>query len=344
MNYFIKMKLMLRIIICGLLVSQLSAKKTIIKLATLAPEGTDWHGMLVEMGQRWKEATDGQVILRIYPGGVVGDERDMIRKMRIGQIHAAAISSEGLSEVNPDISGFVLPLIFDNYDDVDWLRKKMSGQLEDGMRENGFEVLLWADIGWAKWFTTKPIVYLDDLKDMKIFTWAGDYRTQNLWESAGFQSVPLASIDVLSGLQTGLIDAIATTPLYALSQQWFGMTNYMLDINWGLLTAGVIIDSRIWNRIPSEHQQKMKAIASDIGLQHQANTRHQDEEAIKIMKEYGLTVYVPTAEEKEAWKKYLDAWYSELRGSYISEDLFDTVIKYMNEKDSLDAAIPFLNE
>lgn len=305
-------------------------------MATLVPEGTDWHGMLVEMGQRWKEATDGQIVLRIYPGGVVGDERDMIRKMRIGQIHAAAISSEGLSEVNPDVSGFVLPLIFDDYDDVDWLREKMSPQLEEGMRENGFEVLLWADVGWAKWFTTDPIVYLDDLKGMKIFTWAGDYRTQNLWESAGFQSVPLASIDVLSGFQTGLINAIATTPLYALSQQWFGSANYMLDINWGLLTAGVIIDKRIWNRISPEHQVKMKSIAQDIGLMHQRSTRHQDNEAIKVMQEYGLTIHQPTPEEIDHWKNYLKTWYPELRGKYVSEEIFDTVTEFMAEKDSLD--------
>lgn len=331
------MNTLLRLLFCLLLVGEISAKKTIIKMATLAPEGTDWHGMLVEMGQRWKEATDGQIVLRIYPGGVVGDERDMIRKMRIGQIHAAAISSEGLSEVNPDVNGFVLPLIFDDYDDVDWLREKLSTQLEEDMRENGFEVLLWADVGWAKWFTTDPIVYLDDLKGMKIFTWAGDYRTQNLWESAGFQSVPLASIDVLSGFQTGLINAIATTPLYALSQQWFGSANYMLDINWGLLTAGVIIDKKIWNRISPEHQVKMKTISQDIGLMHQRSTRHQDDEAIKVMQEYGLKIHQPTTDEIDHWKNYLKTWYPELRGKYISEEIFDTVIEFMAEKDSLDA-------
>jgi len=318
-------------------VSQLNAKKTVIKLATLAPEGTDWHGMLVEMGQRWKDATDGQVVLRIYPGGVVGDERDMIRKMRIGQIHAAAITSEGLSEINPAVSGFVMPLVFDSYEDVDWLRKKMGTELEDDLRNNGFELLLWADIGWAKWFTTGPIVYLDDLKGMKIFTWAGDYRTQTLWEKGGFHSVPLSSIDVLSGLQTGLINAIAATPLIALSQQWFGTANYMLDIKWGLLTAGIVIDNRVWNRISPEHRTQMKAIAIDIGLQHQANSRHQDNEAMQIMEEYGLTVHTPTPEELENWKTTIELWHPEIRGKYVSEEIFDSVIKYMSEKDSLDA-------
>ncbi len=312
-------------------------KKTIIKMATLVPEGSDWYGMLVEMGQRWKEETNGQIILRIYPGGVVGDERDMIRKIRIGQIHAAAVSSEGLSEVNPDVTGFVIPLIFDDYDDVDWLRNKMSVQLEEGMRKNGFEVLLWADVGWAKWFSTKPIVYLDDLKGMKIFTWAGDYRTQSLWESAGFQAVPLSSIDILSGMQTGLINAIATTPLYALSQQWFTKANYMLDINWGILTAGVIIDKKIWDKIPSEQQVILKKISREIGIKHQKTTRFQDNEAIETMKEYGLIVHKPTLDEKAQWKNYLKTWYPEIRGKYVTEETFDMVIKYMAEKDSIES-------
>jgi len=331
------MKLWIKFLLYFVIVGLIFPKKTIIKMATLVPEGTDWHGMLVEMGQKWQIATDGQIILRIYPGGVVGDERDMIRKIRIGQIHAAAVSTEGLSEINIHANSFVLPMLFDDYDDVDWMRNQLKDDLEAGMRENGFEVLMWADVGWAKWFTSEPIRYLDDLKEMKIFSWAGDYRGQELWGQAGFQVVPLASIDILSGLQTGLINALSTTPLYALSQQWFSSANYMLDINWGILTAGVIIDKRIWNRISTENQQKMKGIAVEIGMRHQNTTRYMDEEAIRVMEEYGLTIHRPTQEELNHWKNYIRSWYPEMRGSYIPEDTYDRVMELMIQKDSLDA-------
>ena len=127
--------------------TELSAKKIIIKMASLAPEGSFWHGMLIEIGQQWKIATDGEVILRIYPGGVVGDERDMIRKIRIGQLHAAAVSTEGLHEINPDVYVFALPMVYDNYDDVEWMRSQMAERLQNGMRDNGFELLTWADVG-----------------------------------------------------------------------------------------------------------------------------------------------------------------------------------------------------
>jgi len=191
---------------------ELSARNTVIKMATLAPEGTEWHGLLVEMGQRWKAKTGGDVILRLYPGGVVGDERDMIRKMRIGQIHAAAISMEGLQELNPDVYAFILPMIFDDYDDVDWFRERISDDLARGIAENGFKVLTWADVGWAYWYTREPIRVPEDLKDQRIFTTAGDYRSAELWKTAGFNAVPLATTDVLSGLQTGLVDAAPPHP------------------------------------------------------------------------------------------------------------------------------------
>ncbi|MCJ7800813.1 MAG: TRAP transporter substrate-binding protein DctP, partial [Candidatus Marinimicrobia bacterium] len=152
-------------------------KKTIIKMATLAPEGTKWHGMLVEMGQKWSEATDSNVELRIYPGGVVGDERDMIRKIRIGQIHAAAVTTEGLSELNPDIYSLVIPMLFDDWDDVDWIRERIEDDLISGIEKNGFKLLTWTDVGWVKWFTKEPMKFPEDLKGMKIFNWAGEYQT-----------------------------------------------------------------------------------------------------------------------------------------------------------------------
>ena len=132
------------------LVSQfIWAKKIIIKMATLAPEGTEWHGLLVELGQQWNVVTNGEVRLRIYPGGVVGDERDMIRKMRIGQIHGAAISNEGMTEINPYFTTFYMPMMYQSYDEVDFVRDRLSDELLNKTEENGFKILTMVDVGWA---------------------------------------------------------------------------------------------------------------------------------------------------------------------------------------------------
>lgn len=317
--------------------TQLMGKKTVIKMATLAPEGTKWHGMLVEMGQKWSEATDGNVVLRIYPSGVVGDERDMIRKIRIGQIHAAAVTTEGLSELNKDIYSLIIPLLFDDWDDVDWIRDRLEDDLIKGIEENGFKLLAWTDVGWVKWFTKDPMKFPEDLKGMKIFNWAGEFRTLQLWKRAGFNAVQLASIDILSGLQTGLINAIGTNPMVALASQWFGIANHMLDMRWGLLTGGIVIDKRVWDRIdPAYHDKMMEAIA-EIDKAQKETGRYLDSESIEVMKDYGLTVHELTDEELQYWKDYVEEWYPDIRGSYVPAEIFDKVVALKKEKDLLDS-------
>ncbi len=168
---------MKRILITFLILfSLVFGRKIVVKMATLAPEGTDWHGMLIEMGQEWKKVTKGKVELRLYPSGVLGDERDMVRKMRIGQIHAAGISTEGLTEIVPDFSAFYVPLAFQDVDDINRVLEDMLPDLERKLEEKGFKLLYLADLGWAYWFSTTKVTTPQDLKTKKLFTWAGDFK------------------------------------------------------------------------------------------------------------------------------------------------------------------------
>lgn len=327
----------IKFILIFLFATQLMGKKIIIKMATLAPEGTEWHGMLVEMGQKWKEVTDGTVELRIYPGGVVGDERDMIRKIRIGQIHAAAVTTEGLSELNPDIYSLIIPLLFDDWDDVDWIRERLEDDLIAGIEKSGFKLLTWTDIGWVHWFTKDPMRLPEDLKGMKIFNWAGDFQTLQLWKRGGFRAVQLSSIDILSGLQTGLINAIGTNPIVALASQWFGLANHMLDMRWGLLTGGIIIDNRTWNKIDPKYHEKMLEIVAEIDKEQRKTGRYKDVESIEVMKEYGLKVHEISDVDLRYWKEYVEKWYPDIRGSYVPADIFDKVVALKKEKDLLDS-------
>lgn len=327
----------IKFILIFLFATQLMGKKIIIKMATLAPEGTEWHGMLVEMGQKWKEVTDGTVELRIYPGGVVGDERDMIRKIRIGQIHAAAVTTEGLSELNPDIYSLIIPLLFDDWDDVDWIRERLEDDLIAGIEKSGFKLLTWMDIGWVHWFTKDPMRLPEDLKGMKIFNWAGDFQTLQLWKRGGFHAVQLSSIDILSGLQTGLINAIGTNPIVALASQWFGLANHMLDMRWGLLTGGIIIDNRTWNKIDPKYHEKMLEIVAEIDKEQRKTGRYKDVESIEVMKEYGLKVHEISDVDLRYWKEYVEKWYPDIRGSYVPADIFDKVVALKKEKDLLDS-------
>ena len=328
-------KLSIKIFLIILLVQPIFAKKIIIKMATLAPEGTEWHGLLVEMGQEWRKATNGDVRLRIYPGGVVGDERDMIRKIRIGQIHGAAVTTEGMTEVNHYFTSFNYPTLYQSYEDVDYVRSELSNELYSGTEENGFKLLTMVDVGWVYWFSTDPIYTPSDLKETKIWTWAGDYKSVQLYEKNGFQPIPLTSMDILSGLQTGLINSMGLNPMFALSQQIFGIADNMLDMKWGNLTAAIIVDMKIWNRIKPDHQKSMLSIAESLGDSFQNKNRFSSDKAVDTMKDYGLTVNTPSEKQLQEWFDLISRMDKSFRGSFISEDAYDRLMdikKNMSER------------
>ena len=327
---FLRMKKLLLILTISL--SLVYGRKIVVKLATLAPEGTEWHGMLIEMGQEWKKATDGLVHLRIYPGGVIGDERDMVRKMRIGQIHSAGITTEGLSEIVPEFAAFYIPLAFKNEEDIQLVLDNLYGELDKKLEKKGFKLLYLADLGWAYWFSNSKVTSPTDLKDKKIFTWAGDFKWAEIYKKAGFNPVPLASTDILSGLQTGLIDAMSTMPLYALAQQSFGITNHMLDLKWGTLLAGIIIDMKTWNRIPKKYHDDLISIANDIRDRQKETNKNAEAQAIAAMKQYGLIIHSPTEEETKLWQKEVDKMEPYLRGNVIPANVYDRVIGLIQEK------------
>ena len=337
MNSFIRYIIVKKyFLLCFLifLIQPLSAKKIVIKMATLAPEGTEWHGLLVELGQRWQKATKGEIRLRIYPSGVVGDERDMIRKMRIGQIQGAAISNEGMTEINPYFSSFYMPLLYQSYDEVDFVRGRLSNDLHQQTEKNGFKLLAMVDVGWAYWFSSEPIFTPEDLKNNKIFIWAGDYKSAQLYEKHGYQPIPLAMTDVLSGLQTGLITSIGFNPMYALSQQLFGIADNMLDMKWGNLTAAIIIDLRTWNRINVDNQNLMMEIANQIGKGFQEKNRYESDKAVGVMQEYGLKVNKISPEQFDDWKRLIGKMTPDFRGTVIDEKAFDRLMEIRKEMES----------
>ena len=241
--------------------------------------------------------------------------------------HGAAITAEGLSELNPDFYIFFVPLLFENYDEVDYIRSELRDGLINGIRGSGFELLMFNDVGWVYWFTTLSMTHPEQLKNHKIFNWAGDYKFSEIWKKAGYQAVPLASIDILPGLQTGLIDAVSTNPQFALVQQMFGISKNMLDLKWGLLTGGVILDSKIFNKMSSNDRESVINISREFEKKYQTTMRYNDGKAIEVMKELGLTVNTLTNEEETYWRSYVGNWYPDIQNIFKNQDLFDKIVE-----------------
>lgn len=195
-----------------------------IKLGTVAPEGSPWHRIVREMGDAWSKATGGKIQLRIYPGGVAGDDPDMIRKMRVGQLQAAMLTAQGLAQVVPDIRALEMPLLLTNYEELDYVKERITPRLEPLFEAQGFTVLNWGEAGWVYFFTQKPVVRPEDLKPLRLFIWSGNDTTyMSAWKDAGYNPVPIPATEILTGLQSGLINAFVAPPIAALSFQWFGL-------------------------------------------------------------------------------------------------------------------------
>ena len=323
---FIK-TIFLLIICSGTLIS----KPIIIKLATLAPEGTEYYNLLLEMGQRWQEETNGEVILRIYPNGVVGRESDTIRKMRIGQIQASAMSSIGLADLTDQIQAFTIPMKFKDYDDVENVKEVMFDDISIGLSESGFKLLFLVDIGWVYWFSANEISVPEDLRNAKIYTTAGDYVTVELFKRFGFNAIPVSETDILTSLQTGMINSMQTVPILSLSSGWFALMPNMLDLKWAVFIGAVIIDERVWSKIRPEHQKVMMEVAQEIGKKYQENGRKTDAQAIEMMKEYGMKVKTPTDEELKIWEDFKEEIIPDVIDTYVPKEVYDKVTSAIDE-------------
>ena len=307
------------------------SRPIIIKLATVAPEGTEYYNLLFEMGQRWQQETNGEVQLRIYPNGVVGGERDTIRKMRVGQIQASAMSSIGLAELTDQIQAFTLPMGFKTYDEVDKVKDVMFDDISEGLSQSGFKLLFLVDIGWVYWFSSKEISVPQDLKDAKIYTTAGDYVTVELFRKFGFNAVPVSETDILTSLQTGMINSMQTVPILSLSSGWSALMPNMLDLKWGAFVGAVIVDERVWRKIKPEYQKIMMDIAQDIGKKYQQTGRETEKKAIEAMKSYGMNIITPTDEEIKIWDEFKDEITPDVIDTFLSVDIYNKVVDAINE-------------
>jgi TRAP-type C4-dicarboxylate transport system substrate-binding protein len=283
------------------------------------------------MGEEWKEVSGGKVTLRIYPGGVVGDENAMLRKMRVGQLHAAAITGMGLAFLDRSFYGLHVPMLYASDEEFDYVRHRLSPLLENRLEEKGFIVLNWGDAGWIHFFAREPFTRPSEMKAMKLYIGAGDSSLTQLYKKAGFKPVPISVVDILPSLQTGLIDAFNATPLAALAFQWFALAPNMADIKWAPLTGATIIDKRAWKKIPEELRPKILEVSRAASQRLQREIRNLNAEALKAMVENGLKINHVSPSIEAEWRKIVEDIYPQVRGKIIPADVFDEVRMYRDE-------------
>jgi TRAP-type transport system periplasmic protein len=304
----------------------------IVKIATIAPDGSPWHDVLAELAQRWRDVSHGAVQVKIYAGGTQGDEAELVRKVRIGLLQGVAVTSTGLDTISPGFSAFSVPLLFESYDELDYVRDRISPRLTRSLSDHGFVVLNWGDGGWVRFFTTRPARTIDDVRRMRTFTWAGNPQGEELWKQAGFHPVPLAPTDILTGLQAGLIEGCPVPPTAALAYQWFGISKYMLDIKIAPIVGATVVSRAVWERIDPSLRPVLLRESELVGARMRDRIRSLDGEAITAMRNRGLQVFTPTPDLEQQWRDAATAVYPKVRGDLIPAADFDEVVSLVRER------------
>jgi len=325
------MLVMARFLIALLFATATLPAQTVIRLGTLVPKGSRWDEILINMGEEWKKVSGGKVELRIYPGGEQGDEPEMVQKVRIKKLQAVAISGAGLSGIDSAVTSLEVPMMLNSYEELDYVRDHISARLEKGLLQRGFVVLNWGDAGWVHFFTKTPAMKPDEIRKMKLCVLQGDNSTFELYKINGFRPVALAATDILTGLQTGLIDAFQSPPLFALSNQWFGGAKNMLDINFAQLVGATLIDKDVWNKIPPAIQKDLLMSARNAGVALREEIRKSEAGSVPIMQQFGLNVVHPDAKAMGEWRQLAEGIWPKLRGTMVPADLFDEVKRLRDE-------------
>ena len=303
------------------------AQPNVVKLASLVPDGSVWHKILQGTGAEWSTATAGRVTLRIYPGGVAGDEPDIVRKMRIGQIQASALTVSGLAAIDDAFMLFTVPRMFDSYPELLYVLGRMTPALGQRLEAKGFVLLNWGHAGWVHFFTKQPVQTVAEIRRLKMFVWAGDDRQVQMWRENGFQPVALAATDILTGLQTGMIEAYPTTPLAALALQWYRSTPYMVEDGLAPLVGGLVMTKAAWMKISEADRAAILAACKKAEERLEREIPGQDSMAVVEMQKRGLTVTHVKPEAMAGWSAAADAFAAKIRGTMVPADVLDLALR-----------------
>ena len=309
----------------------LPAHAETLKIATLAPGGSVWYSALEKMTEDWRRISNGAIDARIYPGGVAGDDAVMVRKMRVGQLNGAALTGDGMASIAPELRIFQMPMLIRSDAELDYLRGRLSAQLEEIAAAQGFELLAWSDIGWVYLFSSTPIDDPDAARRARLWTAVGDDAWARALQGAGYRPVALPTTEILSGLQSGLIDAFDAPPVVALSSQWFGQAKNMMDLRWSPLVGAVVVTTRFWDRVPEAQRDALRDAARRATAAAQDDVRRFEHDAIAAMQRYGLVVHPVSDANARRFESEIRAVYPQIVGASVPAPVYATAQECLDE-------------
>lgn len=305
------------------------AQEHTIKLATLAPEGSSWMNLFHAWAKQVGERSGGKLKMKFYAGGITGDERDAVRKMRLGQINAAAVTAIGLSLIQSEVRVLELPLLVKNYEELDYIRTRLDAEFRKKFEEKGYVLLSWGDVGPVHIFSNHPIKSKDDLAKTKLWAWVDDALVRALFQQLGSNGVPLGVPDVLPSLQTGLINACYGSPLSTLALQWYTKVKYMTSLAITQAVGATVMVKKEYDKLPPDLQKILLETSKDLEAKLLKQIRDDNAKALASIKQAGVQVVESPKEMVASFEEQAKAVRPKLEPSVYTHEFRDKVEKLL---------------
>lgn len=314
-----------------------NAPEILIKMATIAPRGSFIMKAIDEIDAAIREQTNNKVGIKLYYGAVQGDESDVLRKIRLGQLHGGMFTGNGLGRIASQIRVMELPYVFRNYDEVEYVRSRLRKKMEQFLNEKGYIVLGWNEIGFAYNFSKVPITSIEIARSQKWWMWAGDPLSQAMFDAFEITPIPLSFTDVMTSLSTKLIDTASITPYGAVAYRWDTRFKYMNEYPTTNVVGATIVSKRIWNKISQKNQVKILNICQPYFDSISRHSREQDRKSVEVLKKSGIQIVTfdfEIKEDRERIQFILDTAKKareSLVGKLYSRELLDETLSLLEE-------------
>ena len=303
-----------------------------IKIATLAPQNSEWAEKFQKGSIEIQERTENRVKLKFYWGGAQGNAKKILQKIKIRQLHGGTFSPTDFQELYPDLNIYGLPFLFKDFDEVDYVRDRVDNQLEQGFKNLGFNTYGFAGGGFAYILSNEPIREYEDLKNKKIWLPQGDLISYEAMRSLNLLPVPLPMTDVLTGLQTGLIDIVAIPPVVALALQWHTKINYITRVPVLYAMGFLAIDSKMINRINTDDRKVLNEVISRIYSEVDSNSQQDSENAYEALSKIGIQEIQFDGDEYQKLTDLLEEPTKKMANDgFYSLELFNEIKMYIDD-------------
>lgn len=310
-------------------VASLSAQT--IRLGSVAPENSPWGRALNRLAAEWQEISEGRVRVQVFHNGVAGAEDDLIRKMRIGQLQAAALSNIGMTSLSEKILTLSMPLLITSDDEFTYAFDRVKSEIEAEIEDSGFRVMAWSMTGWMRFFSKEEIRLPEQLQQIRMAASPEEMQLVRAYQLMGYQPITITRNERLAALTNGMANAYLTVPLLAAGFQWFALTPYMLDLNIGPAPGAMLISDLAYRRLPSAYRDELIAAAAQLQEDLNREIAELEEEAMDTMTDYGLQIVELNESERQIWDRELRDSYEVTLGTVFDRELYELIQGHLDE-------------